>query len=83
LGAGRRHPLFTIRKPWPQNGIRPSLRHQPEGLRTPLKGAAERSIIKGFMNGRRDIEGGASPRWGLAPPKKQGYPGKEFESYHL
>jgi len=21
LGAGRRHPLFTLRKPWPQNGI--------------------------------------------------------------
>jgi hypothetical protein len=60
----------------------PSLRHQPEGLRTPLKGAGERSIIifsKGFMNGKRDIEGGASPQRGLAPPKKQGYPGKGFE----
>ncbi len=31
---------------------------------------------KGFLNGKRDIGGGASPRWGLAPPEKKVYPGK-------
>jgi superfamily II DNA or RNA helicase len=31
---------------------------------------------KGFLNGRRDIGSGASPRWGLAPPEKKVYTGK-------
>jgi hypothetical protein len=29
------------------------------------------------------MEGVVSPQRGLTTPKKQGYPGKEFESYHL
>jgi hypothetical protein len=32
---------------------------------------------EGFaLNGERDIGGGASHRWGLAPPKKKIHPGK-------
>jgi hypothetical protein len=33
---------------------------------------------KGFLNGKRDIGGGASPRWELAPPEKKVYPGKWY-----
>jgi hypothetical protein len=30
---------------------------------------------EGFLNGERDIGGGASPQRGLAPPKKKVHPG--------
>jgi hypothetical protein len=51
LGAGRRYPLFTLRKPWPQNGIIPF----PVSIQSGLSGTV--GVEKGGLLAALQSEG--------------------------